>query len=276
MTKARRHVVLPDRGALLVSTDLHGNMEDFRRLRGIFKGLDAQGRAPHWVLLGDVVHGPDPRTRRARPELYGYEDESWEVVAGIIELQMAYEGRVHFILGNHDHGHIGGPHTSKFYADEVEVLESTMGPKQIAAMHELFRSALLAAVAPCGVVLAHGSPDDRMDRLEDLDRVSFELGENDDYAEHLLATFLRSYGQSDAVTKRFLAKVSASVGYPMGLLVHGHDRDEKGFYTEGEHQICPVIFGATRETKHYLLLDLAARYTSVRDVKEGTHLRRLY
>ena len=273
---AKRLAVLPDRGALLVSTDLHGNMEDFRRLRGVFKGLVAQGRTPHWVLLGDIVHGPDSRTSRARPELYGYQDESWDVVEGVIELQMAYPDRVHFILGNHDHGHVGGPHTSKFYADEVGHLESTMGPKQVAAMHRLFEEALLAAVAPCGVVLAHGSPDDRIERLQDLDGVSFGVGENDEYHEHLLHTFLRSYGQKDEITKRFLDKASASMGFPAGLLVHGHDRDEKGWYAEGAHQICPAIFGAPREAKHHLLLDLAGRYTGIADVREGHELRKLY
>jgi hypothetical protein len=267
---------LPSEGALVVSTDLHGNMEDFRRLRGVFKGLDVQGRHPHWVLCGDVVHGPDARTRRARPELYGYEDESWEVVAGIVEMQMVYPGRVHFILGNHDHGHVGGPHTSKFYADEVGQLESTMSAKQIEQMHRLFDDALLAVVAPCGVLLSHGSPDDRIARLQDLDGVSFGIGENDEYQEHLLATFLRSYGQPDDVTKRFLAKASASAGFPIGIIVHGHDRDERGWYTEGEHQVCPVTFGAPRAAKRYMLLDLAARYGSVADVRDGHELRTLY
>ena len=43
-------------------------------------------------------------------------------------LAAQYPGRVHALLGNHEHGHIGGPHTAKFAADEVALLEQILGP----------------------------------------------------------------------------------------------------------------------------------------------------
>lgn len=36
--------MLPGRGLLLVSTDLHGNLADFERLRAIFRALDLGAR----------------------------------------------------------------------------------------------------------------------------------------------------------------------------------------------------------------------------------------
>jgi len=38
----RRHVVLPARGVLHVSTDVHGNLADFARLEAVFEAERAQ------------------------------------------------------------------------------------------------------------------------------------------------------------------------------------------------------------------------------------------
>ncbi len=62
----------------------------------------------------------------------------------------------------------------------------------------------------------------------------------------------------------------------MRVVVHGHDRDERGFFVEGERQLCLCIFGAPREAKRYLRADLGGRYTSARDLRDGVEIRRLY
>ena len=61
----RRVITLPARGSLLINTDLHGNLEDFIRLRAIFERLAAAGEA-HWAILGDAVHGPSEAARREK------------------------------------------------------------------------------------------------------------------------------------------------------------------------------------------------------------------
>jgi len=268
-----RHRVLPARGTLLVGTDLHGNLEDLERLRELFF---ESGPDTHLALLGDLVHGPDPWAREQWPTLHDYDDRSWEVVREVIALRQSYPERVHLLLGNHDHGHVGGPHTGKFHPDEVEHLESRLSPDQRAALRGLFRSALLMLIAPCGAVLAHGSPDDTLDDPARLDRVSLVTGENTPTDARVLESLLTSYGQQAEVTDRLLAALSRRVGFPLTLVVHGHDRDEEGYFVEGGNQVCPVIFGASRETKRYLRLDLAARYLGPDDLREGIELRRLY
>ena len=125
----RRHVVLPERGVLLVSTDVHGNLADFVRLEEIFAAEIAREPETHWVILGDVVHGPDERARVSHPDWYGYADDSMAIVDRILAAEAAAPGRVHFVLGNHDHGHVGGPHTAKFHADEVAALESGLSER---------------------------------------------------------------------------------------------------------------------------------------------------
>jgi len=119
-----RHHILPPRGTLLVGADLHGNLDDLSRLQSLFL---AEPRA-HLLLLGDLVHGPAGWTREHDPALYDYEDRSFEVVQRVHALRQAHPGRVHLVLGNHDHSHVGGEHTSKFHPDEAAHLESASPP----------------------------------------------------------------------------------------------------------------------------------------------------
>lgn len=268
-----RHHILPAHGALLVSTDLHGNHEDLDRLVAVFTAL---GPDAHWVILGDLVHGPDDRARREEPTLYDWPDASARVVETVAALCELHPARVHLVLGNHDHGHVGGPHTAKFYRDEVAQLEGTLDESSVRRLRALFSDALLAVAAPCGVLLTHGSPDDRLERLDDLDRIALHAAQNGPYEQHVLASVLRSYGQPRERTERLLEKLRATSGLDLRVVIHGHDRDEEGIFREGGNQVCPVLFGALREHKRYVVLDLAAHYTCADDLREGIEVRRLY
>src|SRR5262245_3353119 len=56
----RRVVQLPDRGRLIVGTDVQGNVTDFDRIAAIFE--EATAREPdgaYLVVTGDLVHGPE-------------------------------------------------------------------------------------------------------------------------------------------------------------------------------------------------------------------------
>lgn len=64
----------------MISTDLHGNGEDFRQLRGHFLEHRARDPRTHWVILGDLVHAPGEDARQEEPRLYYFEDESWNIV----------------------------------------------------------------------------------------------------------------------------------------------------------------------------------------------------
>lgn len=266
----QRFVVLPSQGPCLVSTDLHGNLQDFERLVEIFLSLGSDAR---WVQLGDLVHGPDDSVRRRNEALYDFDDRSFGVVAGMD--RMMRSGRVYFVLGNHDHGHVGGPHTAKFHPDEVAYLESKLADDQISMMHRLFRRALLAVVTPCGLLLTHGAPGDELLSLSDLDRVALE-GEKDPRLRKMLHALLTSYGQPVDVIERLLARLSREADASLSVLIHGHDKDEAGWFTEGHNQLVPVIFGAPNNQKRCLVVDLAAQYGSVGDLMDGGELQRLY
>jgi predicted phosphodiesterase len=266
----KRVRVLPPRGQLLVSTDLHGNLEDWQALKAIF---ESGGEDMHWIVLGDLVHGPDVETAKQQPELYGFTDESARLVDELHAVWKQHPERVHFVLGNHDAGHLGFRHTTKFHADEVEFLEARMTIDQRARMQELFSSAALVVLAPCGLVFSHGSGGDAVTSLAALEG---ELPPKTDERTVAIGELLWCYGQKREVTERLLERFRAQSGLDVRVVVHGHDRDESGWFTEGDNQVQPVIFGAPRANKRYLLVDLAAHYESVTSLREGHEVLRLH
>src|SRR4029077_17792000 len=143
----------------------------FQRMVHLFEQalLDHQGDA-HILFTGDLIHGPhiDPEDW---PDFLGeyYRDASGEVMIAYAGLAAQYPGRVHALLGNHEHGHIGGPHTAKFAADEVALLEQILGPSATARMHSIIHTFSLAAVTRCGAVFTHGAPAAQIDSLADLE-----------------------------------------------------------------------------------------------------------
>lgn len=272
-TARRRFAVLPRQGTLLVSGDLHGNGSDWRALVRRFEDESARDPQTIWVLLGDAVHGPSDEARTREPALYDYPDESSGIVEDLARLQREAPGRVLYLLGNHDFAHVGGPKTSKFHSDEAAHLETRLSRDERERLKAFFRHALLAAAAPCGVFLSHGSPDDRLRAVEELDAI--ELPPREARHWELLTPLLTSYGQAREVTERLLAVVGKVVP-GVRMVIHGHDRDPAGWFTEGGNQGCPVLFGAPRGAKRFLRLDLAARYERVEDLRDGVEIVRLH
>ena len=118
-----RVIRLPDRGRLLVCTDLQGCMRDYQRMVEIFEQalIDCEGDA-HLLFTGDLIHGPHIEPEDW-PDFLGeyYRDQSGELMIAYAGLAAQYPGRVHALLGNHEHGHVGGPRelARRFVVDRV-------------------------------------------------------------------------------------------------------------------------------------------------------------
>jgi len=140
----------------------------------------------------------------------------------------------------------------------------------------VLKGAALLAVAPCGVLLAHGSPDASLFDVHAVNYLDLDQLNNDRHGQWLLSSLLGSYGQPDPVAREVLENAGRSAGTELRVVVHGHDRDEAGVFVEGEHQICPVVFGAPRQHKRFLVLDLAAQYPNAHAFRENREIRRLY
>ncbi len=268
---------LPDHGRLIVCTDLQGCLRDFEQIVTVFlRALEETGGDAHILFTGDLVHGPHI-DRKDWPEFLGefYRDESGDLMKQFARLRTRYAGRVHGIIGNHEHGHIGGPHTAKFAIDEVELLESRMGPDASAWLRNILRELPLVAVAPCGAVFTHGAPAAEItSRAEveaaSLDDLSFD-SPIDIFDIPVVGPLLWARSAPPEVARRFLRAMGGTVS------IYGHDVIPEGFERVGDEQIVvSTSFGVFDRNKVYLDLDLAATYPTVHDLRVGHEIRPLY
>lgn len=268
----RRALHLGGAGHVLISTDVHGNEDDLDAAQRRWEALRAADPDARWVILGDLVHGPSEDYRQREPGLYGWPDASVALIERLWTLLQRHPEHVFFVMGNHDAAHVGGRPVRKFYEDEAAHLESKMTPAQHAMWQViLLDHALLAVSTSCGVLLTHGAPDEALSSLALLDAIAFPLDARTPQPHRdALEGVLYAYGQRQEVVARLLERLSAEdarlEGRPLRVVIHGHDRDPAGFFTEGDNQVCPVIFGAPREARRCVVLRLDEYYEDAQAV----------
>ena len=173
----------------------------------------------------------------------------------------------------------------KFYPDEAAVLNATLAGERD-RMCAFMASFPLIAVAPCGVVLTHGSPAATEPTLEAFERIGYEGFDGQrplqafrmQRASTLIGLlWSRSARPSQA---RALLKTCAegtSDGAPAGFVAFGHDVVWEGYERLGPEQLrLSTSFGCLDQYKAYLRLDLSHRYRSADELREGEEIRWLY
>ena len=272
-----RVIRLPDKGRLLVCTDLQGCMRDYKRMVEVFEQalIEYQGDA-YLLITGDLIHGPHIEPEDW-PDFLGeyYRDASGEVMIAYAGLAAQYPGRVHALLGNHEHGHIGGPHTAKFAADEVALLEHILGSAGTARMKQIINTFALAAVSKCGVVFTHGAPAAVIESVADLEAADLSGAQYDSPLDVLdtpiVGKVLWARSATEAEARRFLKATGGSVS------IYGHDVIPEGYETVGDEQmVVSTSFGVIDANKVYISIDLAAKYRSVHELRIGQEILPLY
>lgn len=264
-------LVYPDSGRLLFATDFHGQLLDFQRLAARFSARRARGEDIYLLFAGDFVHGPRPGQRRG-PWLQ--HDRSPELLDALAALLRAHPGRVHSLLGNHEHAHLGGVHTQKFYRgldNDVTALNRRLGAR-LDEVQGLFRSFHLAALAPCGVFFSHAAPDlpDTPDLLHRITTARF------DQRDEVLLKMLWPRGVSDARIDAVLDAMRFK-GIRPRVAAYGHEIIPSGVDRSQHRQIVvSTSFAVADRVKTFIELDLSAEYTCAEDLRPGIELVRLY
>ena len=252
-------------------------MRDFRRMVEVFEqALHDHAGDAHLLFTGDLIHGPHIEPEDW-PDFLGeyYRDASGEVMISYAALAAQYPGRVHALLGNHEHGHIGGPHTAKFAADEVALLEQILGPSATARMRGIIHTFALAAVSKCGAVFTHGAPAAQVESITDIEAADLSgagLSSPLDVLDTpVVGRILWARSATQAEARRFLRATNCT------MCIFGHDVVPEGFETTGDEQIVvSTSFGLFDANKIYVSLDLAGKYRGVRDLRIGHELLPLY
>ncbi|HTR49264.1 MAG TPA: metallophosphoesterase [Kofleriaceae bacterium] len=268
---------LPDKGRLLVCTDLQGCMRDFKRMVAIFEqALIAHHGDAYLLFTGDLIHGPyiEPEDW---PDFLGeyYRDASGELMIAYAGLAAQYTGHVFALLGNHEHGHIGGPHTAKFAADEVALLEHILGPAGTARMRGIIHTFALAAWSKCGAMFTHAAPAAVIESLADLEAADLSgagfASPLDVLDTPIVGKVLWARSATQQEARRFLKACGSTMS------IYGHDVIPEGFEKVGDEQIIvSTSFGLFDQNKVYVSLDLAAKYKNVGDLRVGHELLPLY
>ena len=268
---------LPDKGRLLVCTDLQGCMRDFKRMVAIFEqALITYHGDAYLLITGDLIHGPyiEPEDW---PDFLGeyYRDASGELMIAYAALAAQYTGHVFALLGNHEHGHIGGPHTAKFAADEVALLEHILGAAGTARMRGIIHTFALAAWSRCGAMFTHAAPAAVINSLADLEAADLSgagfASPLDVLDTPVVGKVLWARSATQQEARRFLKACGSTIS------IYGHDVIPEGFEKVGDEQIIvSTSFGLFDQNKVYVSLDLAAKYKSVSDLRVGHELLPLY
>jgi hypothetical protein len=271
-----RVVRLPDRGRLIVGTDLQGNLRDFERLAELFEEAATGPDGAVLVLTGDLVHGPEI-PEAYWPDYLGsyFAADSGTLLKKAKALAEHYDGRVFCLLGNHEHAHVGGPVVSKFFPNEALRLERLMGREQTHVMNEWFTTWPLVAVArEAGLVMMHAAPNAVIDSPDDLERISLRMGPPDmpGPGDELLAEILWARTTTTARARAFLRALDPE----LRVVVFGHDVVREGYSVEREPLLCvSTSFGCFDGDKLYLDWDLSERAETARELG-GRGLKPLY
>ena len=268
---------LPATGRLIVCTDLQGCLRDFHRIVAVFEAEYAVSKGDaHILFTGDLIHGPHIEPEDW-PHFLGeyYRDASGEVLEEYMKLHARFPGRVHALLGNHEHGHVGGPHTAKFAADEVDLLEHILGPKGTKRIQEIINTFALAAVAPCGAVFTHGAPAATIRSISDVEAADLSGVEYDSPLQVLddpvVGKILWARSADQDAARKFVHAMGGTIS------IYGHDVIPSGFERIGDEQIVvSTSFGVFDSNKVYVRLDLAKHYRSVFELREGLEILALY
>jgi hypothetical protein len=269
-----RIVELASRGRLIVATDLQGNLADFERVESIFEDACQDSDGATLVVTGDLVHGPEiPESMW--PEYLGsyYRGDSGALLDRAEALQQRHPGRVHYLLGNHEHAHVGGPIVSKFFPNEAERLEDIIGDRRSSALRRWLASWPLVALArDAGIAMLHAAPNAEIVSAEDIERIAIWPSADPVDLDSHLAEILWARTATTARARGFLR----ALGPELAVAVYGHDVAREGYAIDREPLLCiSTSFGCFDGDKLYLDWDLSRRADSARHLVE-VGLRPLY
>src|SRR5262245_45529607 len=152
--RSGRLVRLVDADEVLVAGDMHGNVENFRRLLAI---ADLARQPRRHLVVQELVHGP------FRYPAGG--DKSHQLVDLVCALKCQYPRQVHYLIGNHELAQAanrpvlkGDDDLNEQFRQGVRMAYGTSGDDVLAVYQLLFAAIPFAVRTPGRVFLSHSLP----------------------------------------------------------------------------------------------------------------------
>ena len=235
-------------GRMMVITDIHGNLEDFKRYESIFKGCLDQLKV---VITGDFIH-----------ELDNNYDGSVEVLERVKCYYHQYPN-FHVLLGNHEWAHLADEPAYKMGVDQKRAFESYLRERfggkwgsEFRSYLEFFRELPVAIKTGNGVIISHAGPYSHFKNQEELRNITLAGYRGNKPLEKMMLNRPGNYSKEDL--ERFLELVGCKVMVAGHTIVDGVDT------VYGKQMILSSSLSSGR--KAYLELDLEAEINDVEDL----------
>lgn len=248
-------VMLPTKGRVLATGDLHGHRRNFER---IVKFADLTGSPDHHLILHEMIHGGPTDSAGG--------DLSWEMIFEAAKLKIERPDQVHILMGNHDIAQLMNMEVMRAGLPRCvdafnKGLAGAFGPrtKEVeTAFFAFLRSQPVAARAG-NIFFSHSTPPRRS--IADFDYTVFDRAllladvEKTGPAYHL--TWGRHYDQATA--DMFARKLGVDV------FIIGHESQPDGFGTPTTRH---VILASDHGHGVCLPITLGRNYTQAELVKQ--------
>ncbi len=255
--RAGRIVHLEGATEVLVSGDLHGNVENFRRL--LNAANLAQNPSRHFVLQ-EVIHGP-----------YHYPaggDKSHQMLDLLAALKCQFPRQVHFLLGNHELAQYTQRRVAKGDLDLNECFREGVGtayggraPEVYSVYQELLALVPVALRTPNRMLLSHSLPPaSKMDSFDPAALRQDESAESDLVPGGSVHSVVWGRDTRPDTIAAYLTKMDAD------LLVSGHVPCDDGFDTPNDRQLildslgCPACYCLFPTDRPLALAELVQHY----------------
>jgi Calcineurin-like phosphoesterase len=230
-----RLVQIGDAIDVLATGDLHGNLENFRR---ILVAADLANHPGRHLVLQELIHGPNHYPDGG--------DKSHQLVDLLAALKCQYPERVHMLLGNHELAQWRGQTISKsggeltaLYQQGMETAYGIHARAIYEAHLNLFAALPLAIRTANRVFLSHSLPQFlRADSFQPSLLEEEEVADTEWRLDGSLHSLLWGRDTSEETVTQFLGKVDAD------LLISGHIAAPEGYDVPNSRQLILDSAGA--------------------------------
>ena len=264
-------IELPKKGKVMIITDLHGNLDDFKRYESIWKDflLDKNN---HVIVTGDFIH----------PMGIG-EDGSIEILESLMYYFENYQN-FYILLGNHEWSHLSLSPVYKLGVDQRRDFEAKVEKKfenrwihKMAEYRKFFDNLAIGVKTANKVFISHAGPSKNIKSVDDIINIDDEDYNNpilddmlwnrySDYTDEDISRFLRVLGCNVHIVGHTPVNGVKIIGKKQLILSSSHSADMEMYMDlgyeyslNGQNERIPC-------KRAYLELELESKINDASDV----------